>query len=215
MSDDWRIRAVLADHRQAEDLAARLREGDLDHTLASGAAGRVVVSVDEREMFLYADTPEQAKRASDAIQTLSTDRGWNVQTELRRWHPEAEEWEDPDAPLPASEPELEAERTERIAREQAESRAYGMAEYEVRVQCRSHRDTVALADRLRAEGLPAVRRWRFLLVGAADEAAAQTLADRITAEVPPGCTVTVEATLGAIEAETGGNPFAVFGGLGG
>jgi hypothetical protein len=59
-----------------------------------------------------------------------------------------------------------------------------------------------------------VRRWRYLLISAADEDSARMLADRLTAECPPGCTVTVEASLAAVAADTPANPFAVFGGLG-
>ncbi len=85
----------------------------------------------------------------------------------------------------------------------------------MRVQCASHRDTVQLAHRLRSEGIPYLRRWRYVLIGATDEESAAALAERLSAEAPPGSTVTTEASLAAIDAETPANPFAVFGGLGG
>lgn len=215
MSDDWRLRLTLGSHHQASQLADQLEEGKLEHALESGAGDRVVVSVDDNEVFLYTDTREQAERASASLAELARTNAWQAQAELRHWHPEAEEWEDPDAPLPEAAPDIAAEREERVAREREESREMGYAEYEVRVECHSHRDTVALAERLRDEGLQPLRRWRFLLIGANDEESAQALADRLSQEVPAGCTVRVEATLATIEAETGGNPFAVFGGLGG
>src|SRR5579884_3752229 len=211
MSDDWRLRATFTDRSDAAALTERLQHGDLEHALAPG---RIAVSRDDREVFLYADAREQAEAAERAISELAGREGWRCETELRRWHPEAEEWEDPGAPLPSGGEALAAEHAERVDREREESRELGVAEYEVRVQCAYHRDTVELSDRLAAEGLEPVRRWRFLLVGAADEDAARALADRITQEAPPGSRVTVEGSLAAVAAETGVNPFAVFGGLG-
>jgi hypothetical protein len=215
MHDDFRIRAVLADSRQARELGERLERGEVPHELATGAQDRVIVSVDGPEVFLYADTLEQAQRARRAIEALARGQNWTVETEIKRWHPVAEEWDDPDAPLPAAPEDLAAEHAELVARERAESGALGFSAYEVRIQCATHRDTVTLAERLRDEGLPVVQRWRYLLVGATDEDSAAALADRITQEAPPGTTVTVEASLGEIAAETGFSPFAVFGGLGG
>lgn len=214
MGDDWRVRITLADDRQSTALANQLEQGELEHELAAGADERVIVSLDDRDVFLYSGTREQAERALRAIDRLTAQRGWSTRTELRRWHPTAEEWEDPDAPLPEGAEELAAEREERIARERTESRELGFSQYEVRVECQSHRDTVALAERLRQDGLRPVRRWRYLLVGAADEASAQALADRLTAEAPAGSMVRVEGSLAAVAAETPANPFAVFGGMG-
>ncbi len=213
MSDDWRLRVTLTGPGPADKLAGQLQQGDLEHTLASGAGDRVIVSRDENEVFLYAGSRDQLERARLAIENSRA--AGQVQSELRRWHPVAEEWEDPDAPLPTDESGVAAEHAERIAEERQESRELGAPEWEVRVECGSHRDTVALAERLHGEGLEPLRRWRYLLVGAVDEDAARELADRLTGEAGPGCTVTVEGTGAAVAAETPGNPFAVFGGLGG
>ena len=89
------------------------------------------------------------------------------------------------------------------------------SEYEVRVETGSHRETVALAETLRAEGIPSLRRWRYLLVGASDEQSAATLADRIRTLAPLGSKVEVEGSSAAVAQEAPPNPFAVFGGLGG
>lgn len=213
MSDDWRLRITLAGTGPAEQLARQLQQGELEHTLASGAGDRVIVSRDGDEVFLYAGSRDQLERARLAVENSRA--AGPGQSELRRWHPVAEEWEDPDAPLPTDDSEVAAEHAERIAEEREESRQLGAPEWEVRIECRSHRDTVELAERLHGEGLEPVRRWRYLLVGAGDEDAAQELADRLSGEAGPGCSVTVEGTGAAVAAETPANPFAVFGGLGG
>jgi hypothetical protein len=74
---------------------------------------------------------------------------------------------------------------------------------------------VRFAEQLQGEGLPAVHRWKYLLVGATDEDMAKALAERIRAEAPPESRVNVEGTWAAAYAERPRNPFAVFGGLGG
>jgi hypothetical protein len=215
MNDDWRLRATLTSHSRAAELGDLLNSGVDEHDLATTAGERVIVSVDQHELFLYTSTREQAERGAEALTRLATDRGWEITTELRRWHPTAEEWEDPDLPLPTSEAGIAGEHAELIAHERSESASMGFSEYEVRVSCTSHRQTVELAHRLRSEGIPYLRRWRYLLIGAADEESAAAVAERISGETPAGCTVTVEASLAAIDAETPANPFAVFGGLGG
>jgi len=215
MNDDFRLRAVLADSTHARQLGERLQHGELPHELATGVGDRVIVSIDGHDVFLYAGTREQAEQARQAVEALASTQSWSVQIDLKRWHPTAEEWEDVDVPLPTDPGEVAEEHAELVARERAESEAQGFSAYEVRIGCASHRDTVALAERLRGEGLPVLRRWRYLLVGAVDEDSAAQLAARVQAEAPPGTTVTVEASRAEVAVETGGNPFAVFGGLGG
>jgi len=56
----------------------------------------------------------------------------------------------------------------------------------------SHREAVALAGKLRGEGLRVIRRWKFLVVGADNEDSARELADRIRREAPAGVTVHAE-----------------------
>lgn len=205
---------TVGDRRQAVLLGEKLASGELAHNLAAGAENRVVVSVDGHVLFLYADAREQAQAAAAAVGAAARHEGWHADIELTRWHPVAEEWEDPDQPLPATDSDLASERAELISRERAESLQSGISEYEVRIECASHRATVELSARLAAEGVPSLRRWRYLLIGAADEESAQALADRLATEVGAGTSVTVEATLATIARETPANPFAVFGGLG-
>jgi hypothetical protein len=166
-------------------------------------------------VFLYAGTRQQAERARDAIDADARQHGWALEVDFRHWHPSAEEWEDPDKPLPENDAGKLAEREELMAREREETARRGYPEFEVRVDLPSHHDAVRLSEQLRKEGLPAVHRWRYLLVGAADEDSAKTLAERIRNEAPAGSGVKVEGTWAAAYAERPPNPFAVLGGLGG
>jgi len=197
MSDDWRLRVVLKDDGEARELAERLAKFDSEHDLKESFHDRVVVSRDDAEVFLYADSRQQLDAAGRAVQSLARDRGWQPTTELRRWHPTAEEWEDPDQPLPRSEAELAAEREEAMRTEREESRAQGFPDFEVRVRCRSRHDAGQLAERLRAEGIASVHRWEFVVLGAPDEDSAEALAERIRREAPSGSVVTAEARAAA------------------
>ncbi len=215
MSDDWRLRVDLHEHRLTHALTERLEASELEHDLETSFHDRVIVSGDRSEVFCYAGSRQQAERVEKLIRSLADEHGWRLDCELKRWHPAAEDWEDPDVPLPQADAQLVAERAALMERERAESAAQGYPEYEVRVRCPSHRDCRDLADKLRREGLRALHRWRYLLVGAADEDSADALAERIRREAPAGCVVTAEGNPRAILAERPFNPFTVFGGLAG
>src|SRR5437868_1901335 len=64
-----------------------------------------------------------------------------------------------------------------------------------------------LADRLEQEGYSVERRWRHVIVGTASKEEAEALAARLHGEVEPGGELVWETVPG--------NPFAIFGGLGG
>ncbi|MBV8943958.1 MAG: hypothetical protein JOZ95_00950 [Solirubrobacterales bacterium] len=216
MSDDWRLRVELVDDGAAKALSERLEAERLGEGLQKSFGDRLIVSGDGPDVLVYAGQREQADAAAEAIRAIAGEHGWDVELELKRWHPEAEEWEDPEKPLPTSDAERAAEHARLIERERDETAERGYAEYEVKVHCSSHRDTVKLADWLREEGLPIAQRWKYLLVGASDEDAANALAERLRAEAPPGATVTAEVSQRvAWDDDPGRGSFAMFGGLGG
>ena len=221
MSDDWRLRVELSDEQQARELERQLGGFNSAHELRTSFADRVVVSRDGSEVFCYADTRGQIDAAGRAIASLANEHGWRVTTQLRRWHPVAEEWEDPDQPMPETDQERAAEHAELVEQEREESQDQGFPDFEVRVRCPTRSDAQSLAERLRAEGIDNVHRWRFVVIGAADEDTANALAARIRAQAPAGSEVSAEASVQEITAEAPAvptpysNPFAVFGGLGG
>jgi hypothetical protein len=216
MSDDWRLRVGLLDDGAARALTERLEAEKLGERLETKFGDRLIVSGEGNEVFIYAGDREQTELAANAVRAIADEHGWDAELELRRWHPTAEEWEDPDKPLPSTDAERAAEHAARVAREREESAERGYAEYEVKVHCSSHRETVQLADRLRDEGLPIVRRWKYILIGATDEDAANALAARLRAEAPPDATVTAEVSERvAWDDDPGRGSFAMFGGLGG
>lgn len=216
MNDDWRLQIDPADESgNPGSLVERLHGGELEHELSEAFHDRVIVSRDGDTVLLYSATREQLESGRTVVEKLAEKHGWAIETELRRWHPDAEEWEDSEAPLPGTEAERAAEHEELIAAERRAVAEGGEPRFEVRVDLPSRRDAAHFEDLLRAEGLPAVRRWKYLVLGAADEESGRELAQRLQKEAPEGSTVTLEANERAAYEDRPSNPFAIFGGLGG
>jgi hypothetical protein len=215
MNDDWRLRIDLHDQGFAHRLGELLEAEELEHDLKRSFHDRVVVSVDGPEVFCYTGTRDQAEAAEKLIGRLAQEHGWTVRAQLRHWHPTAERWEDPDAPLPTEGAGATEERADRIAEERAESAEQGYPEFEVRIRCDGRSQAGELSDRLSHEDIPNLHRWNYVLVGATDEDSARALAQRLTGEVPTQATITVERNPRAIYDELPRSPFSVLGGLGG
>jgi hypothetical protein len=213
MNDEWRLEVDPQEERHGHALTEQLEARELEHDLSVDYGDRVIVSREEGRVFLYAGSREQVERARELVLGLAREHEWTVEAEIRRWHPVAEEWEDPDNPLPTSAGEERAEHEELMRGEDRETEERGYPEYEVRVDLGSRHEAVEFAKKLREEGLPNVHRWRFVLVGAVDEDAAKALAERIRAEAPSDGKVVVEGTWRTIWNERPGTPFAFMGGL--
>jgi hypothetical protein len=215
MSDDWRLRIGLHESGHGHKLTERLEASELEHDLETEFHDRLVVSHDGDQVFCYAGSREQAERAETLVRSLAANHGLHADLELRRWHQSAERWEDPDVPLPQSDAERSAEHEAVVQSERQELRARGYPEFEVRVDFGSHREAVAFAEKLRQEGLPSVRRWKYLVVGVTDEDSAKALAERLRGEAEPGTTVTAEGSGRVAYDETPRSPFWFLGGLAG
>jgi hypothetical protein len=192
--DDWRIRIELEGDRAGGflerlglDLGSRARE--LAEELERD---RLPVSRDGDTIFVYAPTRLQARQAQKVIEAELEEAGIKpLVVRLEHWLADEERWDD----------EPKHETWEEELREE------GYAPWEVRVECKTHDEADALADRLEQEGYDVIRRWRYLIVGAASREEAEELARRLHGEVEPGGELVWE-TLPR-------NPFAVFGGLAG
>jgi hypothetical protein len=216
MNDDWRLQIDFEKEGLAGHLIDHLDASELEHDLSTAYEDRVIVSHEGSRVFVYAGSREQAGAARSHIEKVAAGHGWPVEIDLRHWHPSAEQWEDPDTPLPAGDAAEIAEHEARIAAERAAAQEHGYPEFEVRMDFASRHEASAAAERLLAEGLPTVHRAKYLLVGVTDEDSAEALADRLRSELPSATKITAEGTLKAAWGERPPNPYAmVFGGLGG
>lgn len=216
MDDDWRLQINLEDKGAVGEIADHLRSSELEHDLATELDKRVILSHEGETIYLYAGDRDQLDRARPAIEKFLDSKGWKADLELRHWHKEADEWESPDAAEPTTPAEKEAEHERRIEIEDEETEERGgRAAYEVRAEFPSHKEAREFAAKLKEEGFEPVRRWHYLVVGAADEDAAKELADRIRAEAPADAKVKAEYSLAYVYGERAPNPFFWLGGLGG
>lgn len=213
MNDDWRVQVDFVKEGLADSLHDRLDAEELEHDLSRAFHDRVIVSRNGTTIFLYAGDREQAEKARTLVEQLAQEEQEEIEVSFTRWHPEAEEWRPADEPLPADTQAQDAEHAARVARERQESEASGYPEYEVRIDLPSHSEAKELVERLDAEGLRSVHRWKYVLLGAASEDSANDLAERIRAEVPPGSSVVVEGTWREAYAERSRSPFSFLGGL--
>ena len=194
MADDWRIRIKIEDE-QAPGLLERLgfELGDEASELAQELEKRrLAVSYDDDEVFVYAGSRAEAESARAVIQAELRDLGVAAVTgPVEHWLEDEERWDDEPPDETWEEDELER----------------GYAPWEVRISCESHRAARELAEQLEQEGSSVERRWRHLIVGTASKEEAEALAARLHGEVEPGGELIWETVPG--------NPFAIFGGLGG
>ena len=185
--DDWRV-TLSVSQPQAGQVPLRQVEEDI-----RGQVGRDVGGgAGEAQIFLYAGTATAAGGAERIARDALARHGIAAESAVHRWHPIEEQWESPDVPMPQTAAERQAEHQRLVDAETADALAEGKAQWEVRVELGSHRQAVALARKLEGQGHAIVRRWKFLLVGAANEDEARELAAQIRGEVPPDATVKVE-----------------------
>jgi hypothetical protein len=192
--DDWRIRIEIEDEH-APGLFERLGfalSDEASELAQELAKRRLAVSYDDDEVFVYASSRAEAERAREVIEAELRDLGIAAEIgPVEHWLEDEDRWDD--------EPPDETWEEEELER--------GYAPWEVRVSCKSHRAARELADQLEQEGYSVERRWRHLIVGTASKEEAEALAARLHGEVEPGGELVWETVPG--------NPFAIFGGLGG
>jgi hypothetical protein len=191
--DDWRIRITV--EGGGGGLLDRLglslggEAADLARELEQR---RLAVSHDGDELFVYATSYGEAARARSVVEAVLREEGIQAETSrVEHWLEADERWD--------GEPAEETWETDELER--------GYAPWEVRVALPSHGDARRLADQLEQEGYAVERRWQYLIIGASSREDADALAARIHGEVEPGGDLVWETVPG--------NPFAVFGGLGG
>ena len=213
MSDDWRLRVTLAGSEHAGALTARLEATEIGDEAARELGDAVVISHDGAEVFLYAGTHVALRAAERVVRKQLAEHGWDADVVASHWHPDAEEWQSADAPAATTAAQTEAEHARLMRAEDADSAAHGW-EFEARAVLPSWHAAHELSERLTREGVSHVRRWRYVLVGAADEDAAQAWARRLRDESPPGTEVRSEGTF-AFVARMSPTPFKGIAALGG
>lgn len=206
---------VLDADDHAARLAAALHAHQIEGEARSRLGERIAVSASGARVFLYTDTEGAAREAEKVVSEILAADGVHGEFRLEQWHHVEEVWEDAGKGLPSTPAEERAEHERLEEQETADSRATGIAEWELRIEFASHHDARAFAERLVGEGFTHIlRRWKFLVVGTSDADDAHAWAERLNDELPAGATIHVEPGGGLAWGYMPRNPFAVMGGLG-
>ena len=200
MAEDFRVEVELDDEAHGYPLRERLRALSLDDEARDRLGTDVVVTRDGSRLFAYTSTEEQASEAERVIRELVRDEELTADIRVTRWHPVAEEWRDASQPLPTTPADEEREYAEREAAEEQEARSEGEFDWRVVAELPSRDAAGDLARRLSSEGLPAKRRWHYVMVGVVTEERADELADRLRDELGDSVDVSVQADIGDVVA---------------
>lgn len=182
MQDEWRVEIDLDDEAHGFGIGERLRAHSLDDEARKRLGGRVVVTRDGPRVFLYAGSEAEAREAEAVARQLVANDDLSADVALTRWHAVAEEWQDATAPLPRGEAEEREEIRETERRKAAEAKEEGSYDWLVKTELPSREAAAELEDKLRAEGLPVHRRWRYVTVDVLTEEQANELGARLREE---------------------------------
>jgi len=161
MGDDWRVCIAfgvlprsLHSFRRALIPALGSRLGD-QVTVSSIRWGT--------RIFLYAPSTGLADQAAQVARELLAQHDINAPVRTERWSLREQKWRDADDPSadPAAQPHADRQEAER-----KRSVTTGVPAWQVRVEMPSHRDVIALAEHLAAQGWRVRRRPRSLIVSA-------------------------------------------------
>jgi len=190
--DDWRVTISLASQVQVGQAQQALSVHEVEEDVRRQLGRTIVVGAGGSQIFLYAGTEIAATEAQRVARDVLAGHDIRAEFALHRWHPIEEEWESPDVAMPQTEAERQAEHQRLVDAETADSLDAGFGRWQARVEFPSHREAVALARKLEGEGLPVVRRWKFLIVAADNEDDVRELAGQIRREAPPDAVVRIE-----------------------
>jgi hypothetical protein len=189
--DEWRVEVALDEDHNGQKLSDALHHLQLDNEARKLLGGSVIVTRDGRFVFVYAWHEESAQESERVVKNLMQDEKLVGEVRLMRWHPVAEEWKDASEPLPDDEAARLQEVHEAEHEGSEEAHRYGEYPWEVVIDLPHVRDGQDLAKKLRGEGLPVKRHFRYLLVGAPSEDAAVELGERLETESPQGARIGV------------------------
>jgi hypothetical protein len=191
--DEWRVEVELEDEHGGFGLLDRLRSHDLDDEARERLGGRAMVTRDGPRLFVYAATEDAAREAERVVGELAAEDDLTAKTALTRWHPVEEAWKDAALPLPRTESQIEEELERKEEAEWQEAADEGSFDWVVKAALPNREGAAELVERLRLEGMPVERRWRYLTVDALTQEQATEIAERLRGELGADAEVWVEA----------------------
>jgi hypothetical protein len=92
MADEYRVEVELKDAQHGLTLWERLRSFDLDDHARKRLGGRVTITRDGSQMFMYASTEQDGREAEKTMRELVAEDHLDADYSLTRWNSESQEW---------------------------------------------------------------------------------------------------------------------------
>lgn len=205
VAERWRVAIVLGDPAGARrsglwrckrDVAREMRDRTGGAVVVVGAPGsgliaRLGVWLDSGEspVSAYTDNRAAAEAAARVAREVTGQHGLAARVSVECWRPAQRRWEDASA---VSQRDLAEERDYQQREDRRLSAETGVAQWRVRIELRSHRDTVALAQRLSSDGHQVEQGWKAVVAGADSEDDAHRLAEKTRQYAPADAEVHAE-----------------------
>lgn len=156
-----------------------------------GLVARLGTRLDSGEspVSAYTDNRAAAETAARVAWEVTGQHGLTAQVSVERWRPVEKRWEDASA---ISQSDLDDERDYQEQEDRRRSAETGVAQWRVCVELRTHRDTVALAERLSRDGHQVSQGRKSVVASADTEDDARRLAEKAQQYAPSGAKVNAE-----------------------
>jgi len=206
VAEEWRVAIDLGDAGDGGRSGLRRCNRDLARQLR-GRTGRAVVLVGAPGSGLiarlggwlmpgggspvsgYTDNRATAEAAAQIAREVTGQHGLAARVSVECWRPEKKQWADAAA---VSQSDLAEEHEYQEREDRRLSAETGIPQWRIRVGLRTHRDTVALAQRLLSDGHHVNQGWKSLMASADSEDDALRLAEKAEQYAPAGAHVHTE-----------------------
>jgi hypothetical protein len=158
---------------------------------SSGLIGRLGAWLDSGEspVSAYTDNRAAAEAAARIAREVTGQHGLAARVSVECWRPVKRRWEDASA---VSQRDLAEEHDSQQQEDRRLSAETGVAQWRVRVELRTHRDAVALAQRLSSDGHQVNQGWKSVVASADSEDDANRLAEKTQQYAPSDAEVHAE-----------------------
>lgn len=205
MAEKWRVAIVLGDAAGAgrsgwwrckRDVAREIQDRTGGAVVVAGVPGPGLIArlgarldSDESPVSAYTDNRAAAETAARVAREMAGQHGLTAQVSVEGWRPVEKRWEDASA---MSQSDLDDERDNQEQEDRRRSAETGIAQWRVCVELRTHRDTVALAQRLSRDGHQVSQGRKSVVASADSEDDARRLAEKAQQYAPSGAKVNAE-----------------------
>lgn len=220
MAEEWRVTIALDGAPDTEraawrrcmlDVAREMRERSEGAVAVPALPGSGLISrlrarfdLAESPVVAYADSRGAAELAARVAEEVTGQRGVAVSISVACWRPVRRRWEDA---ATVSRRDLAKELRSLHEYKQREDRRLsaetGVAQWRVRVELHNHRDTVALAQRLSADGHHLHQAWKSVVADADSEDDAHLLAEKVQRYAPADAKVHAERAVTTVPPPSG------------